>query len=868
MTRRPLALVAIVALVFSLFLLALPAFAEQAAFTHYLGFDDTNGNGQLDCGEPVTIQTGYFARNGAPKTAGTIRAPTSSAVNLAYLGGSAFVAPDQAAGCFAEVTTGLDPHDTTFTAAFVCDPAMSNPPDQTFISVIYKAIYVARAGSPGFTSSVLVTSGASPDLTATEPQTFPTATCSGPATPLKVTKTASGNAVPGSPLTFQVTATDASSLGVGGVELIDTVPPNTTFSPSLSSPGWACVPNAGPGSVCRNPIGNILGNASGSAVFAVIVSTPLAAGVKTISNTACVSEGPTQVDDCASVSVPTVGTPILALTKSLVSGSGTPGATLVFNVAVRNTGNQGAGNVMLTETVPNYTTFLPAASDPGWVCQSSGASGSSCSLAVGALQAGSNRSARFAVVLDNTLPAGVLSTANTACAESTDASGDCHSVTIPTAGVPALNIAKTLTSGDGTPGTTLLFAVAVQNTGNQGATLVTLTETVPGHTVFDPTKSDPAWVCTSPAAGSNCTLSLPSLAAGISRTASFAVTVDNPLPAGILNLSNTACATASGVSITCSTVSVTPNAAARIALAKTYGSGPIHPGDHISFTLTATNTGNEDSQPLTLTDTVPPYTSFDLAASSPGWACSPNTSAGSTCTLALPGIPAGGSLTRSAAFLVSTLPPGVSQVANTACVAEYSPVETRTRVSSTCSQVMTPPEAKLASTLTALPKDTNHNGAADPGETLSYTLEIHCASATAATGLAITPHLDPNLHFVPGSVVASSGTIATGNGPSDTSFQVDVSSLAPGDSITVTFDAVIDPATKVRSVATQAFTAGTNFSLDASDDPATPAPDDPTVTPLSVPFVTEIPTLNTWGLLSLVLSLGCAGTGALWRYRL
>jgi uncharacterized repeat protein (TIGR01451 family) len=175
-----------------------------------------------------------------------------------------------------------------------------------------------------------------------------------------------------------VTATNASSLGVGGVQLVDTVPPNTTFSPSLSSPGWLCVPNTGPGSVCRNPIGNILGNASGSAIFAVTVASPLAAGVKTISNTACVSEGPAQVDDCASVSVPTVGTPILALTKSLVSGSGTPGATLVFNVAVRNTGNQGAGNVMLNETVPNYTTFLPSASDPGWVCQLGGPGATLC----------------------------------------------------------------------------------------------------------------------------------------------------------------------------------------------------------------------------------------------------------------------------------------------------------------------------------------------------------------------------------------------------------------------------------------------------------------------------------------------------------
>jgi uncharacterized repeat protein (TIGR01451 family) len=237
--------------------------------------------------------------------------------------------------------------------------------------------------------------------------------------------------------------------------------------------------------------------------------------------------------------------------------------------------------------------------------------------------------------------------------------------------------------------------------------------------------------------------------------------------------------------------------------------------------------------------------------------------------ISLPGLAAGTTLTRTAAFVVTALPPGVSQVANTACIEESAPItQARTRISSTCAQATTPPAATLASTLTAIPTDANHNGAADPGETLAYTFEIHCTSATAATGLAITPHLDPSLHFVPGSVSASAGTVTTGNGPSDSTFEVDLGSLAPGATVTITFNAAIDPATTAKSVATQVFTAGTNFPLDASDDPRTPAPGDPTVTPLFVPFITEIPTLNTLGLVSLIFSLGCAGTGALWRFRL
>jgi uncharacterized repeat protein (TIGR01451 family) len=851
-------------------LLAFPAFADPPkAITRFLGFDDVNANGQLDCGEPVTIEAAYSAAGAGSPVSGSLTAPTSAGVNLAYLPGSAGITSDHQSGCTGTVADGFDlGHDPTWTATFACDPAISVPAGTYFFSITYKAAYVARAGFPGFTSS-LAADVAGQVLTDTEPQTFPTATCSGPATPLKITKTASGNAVPGSPLTFTLTASNTTSLGVGGIQLTDTVPPNTAFSPSLSSPGWVCSPNAAAGSMCRIPMGNLLGNASASAIFAVTVASPLAAGVSSISNTACVTEGPTQVDDCASVSVPTAGTPMLSLTKSLFSGNGTPGGTLVYNVAVRNTGNQGAAKVTFSESVPANTTFSPSSSDAGWQCLPSGAAGSTCTLALGALPAGTGRSAHFAVVIASTLPAGVQSVANTACAKSPDAPDDCHTVTVPTNGLPALNVTKTLTSGDGTPGTTLLFSVAVQNTGNQGAALVNIQETVPAHTAFDPAKSDPAWVCSSPAAGSICSFSLASLAAGAARTAAFAVTVDNPLPAGVATIGNTACASASGVSITCSTVTVTPNAAPRITLTKSYGAGPIHEGDHVAFTLTATNSGNQDSLPLSLADTVPANTTFDLSGSSPGWACTPNTSPGSTCTLALPGLAAGSTVTRSASFLVTTLPPGVSQVANTACVAESAPIlRAKTRVSSTCSQVTTPPAAKITMSLTALPLDQNHNGAADPGETLRYTLQVTAGQSAAAVALSVTAHLDPHLHYVPGSVGTTLGTVTSGNSPSDTTFVVDDASLAPGVAFVITFEAKIDPTTIVRTVATQAFASGANFPFDASDDPSTPAPDDPTVTPLSVPFITEIPTLNTWGLLSLIFSLGCAGTAALWKYRL
>jgi hypothetical protein len=72
-------------------------------------------------------------------------APTPASIALSYLGGSAAVTPDQAVGCTVDITSGLDPHDTSFTAAFSCDPPTSNPPDQNFASITRRSTSPAPA---------------------------------------------------------------------------------------------------------------------------------------------------------------------------------------------------------------------------------------------------------------------------------------------------------------------------------------------------------------------------------------------------------------------------------------------------------------------------------------------------------------------------------------------------------------------------------------------------------------------------------------------------------------------------------------------------------------------------------------------------
>src|SRR4030095_1744647 len=59
-----------------------------------------------------------------------------------------------------------------------------------------------------------------------------------------------------------------------------------------------------------------------------------------------------------------------------------PGASVVYHLTYTNPGPTPMTGVILTETVPANTTFLPA-NNPGWSCN-----GTICTYAVGALNQG------------------------------------------------------------------------------------------------------------------------------------------------------------------------------------------------------------------------------------------------------------------------------------------------------------------------------------------------------------------------------------------------------------------------------------------------------------------------------------------------
>jgi uncharacterized repeat protein (TIGR01451 family) len=142
------------------------------------------------------------------------------------------------------------------------------------------------------------------------------------------------------------------------------------------------------------------------------------------------------------------------------------------------------------------------------------------------------------------------------------------------------------------------------------------------------------------------------------------------------------------------------------------------------------------------------------------------------------------------------------------------------------------------STLTA-PKtvavvvDADGDNATSPGDTLEYTIVLSNpadAFGAAEAGVVFTNPINPNSTLVVGSVTTTQGTVTTGNTAGDTSVAVNVGSIADAASVTITFRARIDnplPA-GVTVIPCQGTVTSPSLTL-PTDDPATPAPNDPTV---------------------------------------
>ena len=303
-------------------------------------------------------------------------------------------------------------------------------------------------------------------------------------------------------------------------------------------------------------------------------------------------------------------------------------------MTIANTGNTDATGVVFTDPIPTYTTVVA-----GSVATSQGTVDSEdpVQVTIGTMPAGSTVTVSFQVVIDNPLPAGVTQLENQGVVSSNELPNeptndpstppDDDPTVTPVNAAPDLSIVKDDGGITTVPGGVVVYTLSYQNTGNQDATGVVLTDTVPVGTSFNAGASTAGWVCVpGTGAGSVCTLAIGALAAGASGSADFAVTVDNPVPPGFTLVANTAVIADDGsngadptpgnnTSSDTTPVDVPSNpsldALKEVEIISDPGGNQLaDPGDVLRYTITVINDGDTVIENAVLQDTPDPVTTL------------------------------------------------------------------------------------------------------------------------------------------------------------------------------------------------------------------------------------------------------------------
>jgi LPXTG-site transpeptidase (sortase) family protein len=331
----------------------------------------------------------------------------------------------------------------------------------------------------------------------------------------------------------------------------------------------------------------------------------------------------------------------------------------------------------------------------------------------------------------------------------------------------------TLSKDDGgivsSAGGIVSYTLSYSNAGNSLATSVTITETVPADTTFNASNSTPGWSCAPDnSAGSTCTFNLGTLNPGDNGSVTFAVTVDNPLPAGVTQITNTASIGDDGThgldanSSNNTDSDTTPvSAVPDLVITKDDGFTVASPGQVITYTLTISNVGTQDATGVVVTDTLPANTTFVSASDSGAY----NNITGVVTWPAFDLAAGAPAVTRTVTIQVNDPFPGAS-ILNQAHVADdgtngADPTPANNDASDT-DIILTLPGSDLTKTLIATNQGFTSNPSVAVGEVVTYRITFTVPAGGSLTNLTLTDTLDRGLAFLDClTVVPSSVDITT-----------------------------------------------------------------------------------------------------------
>lgn len=555
---------------------------------------------------------------------------------------------------------------------------------------------------------------------------------------LQVTKTDGGVSVgTGGLITYTVNYSNSGSRGATGVVLTETLPANTSYV----GYGWLSI---GGGLYTYN-VGTLeafSGSNSGAVPFVVQVNGAMPAGVESVTNTVTIGHDgvngvdPTPANNSASDTTPVIAVPDLVVTKGDGNVIANPGDQIVYTINYTNTGNQDAGGVVLTETLPANTSYV------GYAWTSLG--GGLYRYTAPSVAAGASGSITFVVQVSLFMPAGASAVTNTVAIGYDSAGGadptpgnNVYTKTTPVQATPNLAVTKTDGGVTANVGGLITYTINFTNTGSRGATGVVLTETLPANTGY----YGAGWTYIG---GGTYVKGMGSLPAGASGSTQFVVQVAPTLPAGAAGVTNTVAIGDDGANgpdgnLANNTASdYTPvNAAPDLVVTKTDNVAYADAGDTIFYTVYYTNTGTRGATGVVLTEQLPANTVY----AGGGWTLV----SGSTYTLSIGSLAANASGSQQFIVVVGTqLPAGVVSVTNTVSIADDGANGAEPTPGNNSATEVTP----VIAAPDLLVTKTDGGISAGAGQQITYTINYTNVGTQAATGVVLTDVVPANTSYV------------------------------------------------------------------------------------------------------------------------
>ncbi len=445
---------------------------------------------------------------------------------------------------------------------------------------------------------------------------------------LSVTKTDSNSSTtPGASVVYTLIAANNGTQDATGVVLTETVPAGTTFDSGNSSVGWIDIG----GGDYQFTIGNLAAGSTSSVSFAVIPTDPAAAGQNDIVNNASITDDgtngsdPTPGDNSATDTDTLNAAPDYQVTIDDGQTTVVPGQSLTYQVTLTNVGNQDGTGVVLSNLFPKQILHNVSVTGGGTVDETGG----TIDWNIGDLAVGESRTFTITADVWPAIPAGWDTFAH-----STSVTDDLSNGADPT---PANNTASDtdtlnaapdlrLTKDDSNtviaPGQVAVYVLTKQNVGNQDATNVIITETVPVGTTFFAAQSDPLWVQTGPTTYQITEALIP---VGFYGSFLFSVLVDNPAVAGQESIINTATFVDDGTNgpdpdPTDNSTTDTDTLVAAPDYQVTIDDGQVNvtPGQSLNYTISFTNAGNQHGTGVVVTNSFPISILNNVVASNGG----------------------------------------------------------------------------------------------------------------------------------------------------------------------------------------------------------------------------------------------------------